>query len=175
VESILREIREEAKQNLKKEKEELQQHFNQALSSMEQKIAQIEPDMSLDSADLDLGYLSEEPSSADNLPERPTARSETENPAYIPETKALPETDSSEDKVTLVIGTVSQVEPEFSRIFIDIKEKIKEGDKVYVSTPKGEAAFTVIRIYEALNGAIAEIRDPKKIQNVDVNDKVYIR
>jgi chromosome segregation ATPase len=169
VEQILDEIRRETEEKLEQDKKSLRNEFHQAIDTMESRFSGMEMDMELDEPAADLDYLSEPAASPDTAGEKAST-------SPVPG-EAFParDTESSSAPMTLDVGTVSQVEPEFSRIFIDTREKVREGDKVYVSTEQGEVEFSIIRIYEALNGAIAEIKEPAQIRHVEINDRVYVR
>lgn len=84
-------------------------------------------------------------------------------------------TTEQEETKSIEVGTISQIEPEFSRIFIDTKEILKEGDQIFVSTTKGEAPFKIIKVYQSLNGAIAEIQIKDLMKYIKNNEVVYVK
>lgn len=171
VQQIIEDIRKEARENLEKQKEELQNSFQKTVDTINQQNKQ---QVDLGSyEDLDISNdIYEDPNKTDEspyIPELIPAEKQIELNEKVEDIKA-PETT---DRVSIEVGVISQIEPEFSRVFIDTKEILKEGDILYTPTKNGDISLTILKIYPALNGAIAEISDPGLIDNIKIKNKVY--
>ena len=82
----------------------------------------------------------------------------------------------SASPIKVNVGTISDIETEFNRIYIETKEIVREGDLLYFMNDKGEeVSLSIIKVFKDLNGAIAELRDPQKIQSLKTQATVYAR
>ena len=203
MEGVLKEIREESHKNLESPKEELHKQYDQLLKSLESKwnapvpADKHSPDNSTPAEDSSaaLQVLTMDPGTETPKPDSSTAKSKNkkksrkkEKPPQEAPTSEMKteETKSAEDSaatpspavnsgVKLDVGQVSQIDSDFNRIYIDVKEKVQEGDKVYVKSLQGEVPFKIVKVIEALNGAVAEALDVQKMTALKVNDLVYVR
>jgi len=170
VQQILEDIRKEAREELKKHKEELQDSFQQAVKSINQQSNKPTPgyyeDLDISNDIYDTPSIKEDKTSLSEISQNEESIAEQKV-----EIEAKPQ--DSNNRVSIEIGIISQIEPEFSRVFIDTKEILKEGDMLYIPTKEGDISLTILKIYPALNGAIAEISNPDFINNIKVKNKVY--
>ncbi len=178
VQKIIEDIRKEARENLEKQKEELQNSFQKTVDTINQQNKQ---QVNLGSyEDLDISNdIYEDPNKTDEssyIPELSSAKKQIKLNEKIEEeveyTEGI-EAPETIDRVSIEVGVISQIEPEFSRVFIDTKEILKEGDLLYTPTKDGDISLTILKIYPALNGAIAEISEPGLIDNIKIKNKVY--
>ncbi len=184
VDQILKDIREETQKELIANKKELRSEFEKAISTLEIKSKEkqeseevfpepkqvpVESTPPMESMDLDVKnetpFKTEEKNS-ENIPdEQPKDNSgETVQPA-----------ENNLSQLKLEVGVVSQIESEFSRIFIDTKEVLKENELVYINTEAGEIPFKIIKLYPSLNGAIAETKSKDKMKYIQLKASIYIR
>ncbi|MBN2145036.1 MAG: hypothetical protein JW774_10465 [Candidatus Aureabacteria bacterium] len=184
MDKTVKRIRMEDKLHYERERDQIAKEHDRSVHSLESRIRELEDRISGASASHPEPLQEEEEdvlSFPFLLPERrPEMKVSTKQDVILkrPSQPAPEEITAIQrsSSIKVNVGTVSDIEPDFNRIYIETKEIVREGDMLYFLTDKGEEVpLSVIKVFKDLNGAIAEIRDPQKIQGLKIQATVYAR